>query len=87
MGGYNSLESLGYSHSTVNHSIQFITEDGVHTNKIEAIWGAIKRKYRHITNKKSELMASYLASYQFKKKFKNNKFCKYILTINEIYKH
>ena len=65
--GYNSLESLGYKHESVNHSIQFKTTEGVHTNKIEAIWGAIKRKFRYITNKTSELVSSYLAAYQLKK--------------------
>ena len=85
--GYNSLESLGYKHESVNHSIQFKTADGIHTNKIEEIWGAIKRKFRFITNKTSDLMNSYLSSYQFKKKFKNNRLSMYIQTINTIYRH
>ena len=86
-GGYNNLSSLGYHHDKVNHSIEFKTSDGVHTNRIEAIWGAIKRKFRYITNKKSELMGSYLAEYQFKKTFKINRLSKYISIINQIYLH
>ena len=85
--GYNNLNLLGYRHDTVNHSIEFRTSDGVHTNRIEAIWGAIKRKYRYITNKKSELMGSYLAGYQFKKTFINNRLSKYISIINQVYLH
>ena len=85
--GYNNLCNLYYSHETVNHSIEFKTQHGVHTNRIEAIWGAIKRKFRHITNKRPQLIGSYLAEYQFKRKFREKKFSAYIKTINEIYRH
>ena len=84
---YWNLSNLGYIHDSVNHSIEFKTADGVHTNRIEAIWGAIKRKFRYITNKKPDLMPSYLADYHFKKIFPNNAISIYIKTINDIYLH
>jgi len=33
---YQSLNAEGYIHSTVNHSIEFVSDKGVHTNTIES---------------------------------------------------
>ncbi|ESO11210.1 hypothetical protein HELRODRAFT_147750, partial [Helobdella robusta] len=32
---YNQLETLGYRHSTVNHSVEYKISEGIHTNTIE----------------------------------------------------
>jgi hypothetical protein len=41
---YNGLADMGmdYIHKTVNHSREFITNEGVHTNTIEGTWNGIK---------------------------------------------
>jgi transposase-like protein len=40
---YRDLESLGYAHRTVNHSIYFVEpETGAHTNTIESTWRSVK---------------------------------------------
>ena len=85
--GYKDLSLIGYQHEVVIHKNGFKRLDGVHTNRIEAIWGAVKRKYRHITNKRSELMGYYLSQYDFKRKFSTDTFKIYILTVNELYLH
>ena len=36
--GYINLEKYGYVHKTVNHSKEFVDEDGDNTNKIEGHW-------------------------------------------------
>jgi transposase-like protein len=42
-GAYRDLDSLGYTHCTVNHSIHFVNPDtGDHTNTIESTWRSIK---------------------------------------------
>ena len=40
---YSSLVSEGYVHNTVNHSIQFVCDNGTHTNNIESRWNAVKK--------------------------------------------
>lgn len=41
--GYSSIpESLGMEHRTVNHSVEFVSSDGTHTNSIEATWCGLK---------------------------------------------
>jgi len=40
---YHNLQSQGYTHQTVNHSIYFVDPDtGAHTNSIEATWCCVK---------------------------------------------
>jgi hypothetical protein len=40
---YRNLESQGFTHRTVNHSIHFVDPDtGAHTNTIESTWRAVK---------------------------------------------
>ena len=37
------LPEMNYGYECVNHSVEYVTEDGVHTNTIEGTWFAIKR--------------------------------------------
>jgi transposase-like protein len=42
-GAYHDLDSQGFTHRTVNHSIYFVDPDiGDHTNNIESMWRSIK---------------------------------------------
>ena len=36
--GYINLAKYGYEHKTVNHSVEFVNEEGYDTNKIEGQW-------------------------------------------------
>ena len=55
--GYINLEKYGYKHKTVNHSKEFVNEEGDNTNKIEGHWRQLKaslpthgrRKYHYST--------------------------------------
>ncbi len=50
--GYVNLVSHGYEHRTVNHSKEYVTEDGVHRYNIEGHWFHLKRSLpRHGTPK------------------------------------
>ena len=84
--GYRNIDSAGYFHEVVNHSIEFVSSEGVHTNRIESIWGACKRKLNPIRNKKPDLIQGYLSEYIFKKKFSENVFSETLNQIKLIYK-
>jgi len=40
---YSCLRDEGYLHETVNHSVEFVSETGAHTNGIESRWNAVKK--------------------------------------------
>jgi transposase-like protein len=42
-GAYRTLDRLGYSHTTVNHSRQDYVRGRAHTNTIEGFWSQLKR--------------------------------------------
>lgn len=73
--GYNDLNNLGYVHSTVNHSVNYVDpETGVNTQLIEATWSVAKRwlRRRGISNRCDLFL--YFIEYCFKRKYKNNVF-------------
>jgi len=42
---YRGLSELGYEHRTVNHSVEFVADDGTHTQAIESQWRALRRRF------------------------------------------
>lgn len=43
---YRTLSSLGFTHFRVNHSQNLVSDDGIHTNWIEGIFGCLKKLRR-----------------------------------------
>ena len=85
--GYNRLADLGFIHGKVIHKRRFVSNEGVHTNRIEATWGAFKRKYRNATNKSLDSLPGYISDFLFRRKYKNKELstlCKYIMVIYSI---
>jgi len=39
-----SLAGQGYTYETVNHSVEYVTADGVHMNQTENLWRDANRK-------------------------------------------
>ena len=70
---YSQITSLGLSHSTVNHSINFVDPiSGAHTQNIESTWSFVKNMLRKqgVMNTSSSLFQTYLPEYLWRRKFK-----------------
>ncbi|CAI6354921.1 unnamed protein product [Macrosiphum euphorbiae] len=64
---YDCLKDEGYTHLTVNHSIEFKNPDtGAHTNNVEGMWRHAKASMSQYCRKK-RFYAGYLAKYMFLK--------------------
>nr|XP_047133253.1 uncharacterized protein LOC124811524 [Hydra vulgaris] len=72
---YNNLSNLGYIHSTVNHTTNFVDpETGTTTNHIESFWCRMKRKLKFVIGSQGDMKwsrldeAVYREYYEFKNK-------------------
>ena len=80
---YHSLNAEGYIHSTVNHSTEFVTDKGLHTNNIESHWNAVKKSLPRYGTTKT-LYSSYFAEYCIRRKFLDNVQDKFVETLRLI---
>jgi len=65
---YNCLETEGFKHLTVNHSLHFKDPDtGTHTNAIESSWRAAKIITTSSSRQKAHIPGN-LAKYMFKER-------------------
>lgn len=72
-GAYTSLGEDGYIHLTVNHSISFVSENGVHTQLIESAWSQIKSALKLKRGTTKEHLSGYLDLYSFLCEAKHHK--------------
>lgn len=79
-GGISTLSDR-FKHSWVNHRIEFVNSNDptVHTQSIEATWGAIKRSMHHLSGTSVELFPTYLFQYMFRRFHNNEKIFQHIL--------
>ncbi|XP_071577543.1 uncharacterized protein [Temnothorax nylanderi] len=64
---YNCLNSEGFQHLTVNHSVNFVDPDtGAHTQHIERVWREVRANIPRYGTRTHHL-AGYLAEYLFKR--------------------
>ncbi|CAG7816161.1 unnamed protein product [Allacma fusca] len=74
--GYAGLEQAGFTHQTVNHSLNFVNpETGVHTQAIEAAWSRVKKFLRRkdVMTVPEDRKASYLDEYMWRQFYENKK--------------
>jgi hypothetical protein len=56
-----------YNHGTVNHTIEFVTDDGVHTNTAECLWLLIKQRIAFMHDRPTEeSLVSHLDEYCYR---------------------
>ncbi|KAF0986518.1 hypothetical protein HZS_588 [Henneguya salminicola] len=65
---YDCLTENGYKHEKVNHSKEFVSVEGIHTNQIESRWHALKL-FLPRTGTQKHIYDGYFAEYIFSKKY------------------
>jgi len=85
---YSTLVSEGYIHATVNHSVEFKSESGTHTNNIESRWNAVKKSFPRFGTRK-DFYNSYFAEYCIRRKFldgASDKFLQFLNLVGRVYR-
>ena len=72
-----------FEHETVNHTIEFISPKGVHTQNIKNTWCVLKKFLRKAgySHGKEEHLIQYLAEFLYKKNLTET--CNYLRYIRE----
>ena len=65
--GYNNLPRVGYPHATVNHSREFVTAQGVHTQGIEGTWGVVKSWMRRRSARQRVTLEGHIHEWTFRR--------------------
>jgi transposase-like protein len=67
--GYNNLSSLGFHHSVVNHSVNFVDpiDSEVHTQNVENLWRCLRRFLHGRSNYSRHQLLRYIDEYAFRK--------------------
>lgn len=85
---YNSLDKEGFTHLTVNHSVNFVDPNsGAHTNTIESTWSALKKSLLSNGTQKT-LYDIYFSKYCIKKLYLNDStdpFTRFLEIITKVY--
>ena len=77
-----------FGHDAVNHQLHFVdpNDPDVHTQTIEATWGAIKRQLRTLHGTSVNYFESYLMQYMFRRTFQHRHiFVNYVFWIRHYF--
>ena len=64
-GAYTGLTEEGFNHLTVNHSINYVNENEIHTQLIESVWSQIKSSLKNKRGTTKGNLQGYLDFYSF----------------------
>ena len=82
---YDCLKDEGYTHVTVNHSLNFVDPDtGAHTQRIENTWWGVKRSMSR-TGTSKDLFESYLQEWLWRRHYGDDPFGNIIKHIADLY--
>lgn len=88
---YKSLDEHGYQHLAVNHSLGFISAEGVHTQLIEGLWSQVKSILKIRRGTQASYLPGYLDLYSFRSLAKHSSktpfrlFLDAVIRINKVY--
>lgn len=68
---YRHLSSLPNvsRHETVNHSVEFVSPTGVHTQNIESYWNRVKTKFKRMKGCHEHQLPSYLDEFMYRERY------------------
>lgn len=72
---YRGLQNIGFAHRTVNHSVNFVADDGTHTQLIESLWSQVKPYLSMKRGTRQEDLPGYLDLFSFIKDLQYNNIC------------
>ena len=55
------------SHATVNHSFEFVSSSGIHTQNVESYWNRVKTKLKCMKGCHEQQLPSYLDEFMYRK--------------------
>lgn len=61
--------NLNLSHHVVNHSIGFVSNEGIHTNNIECFWSHLKTSMRKENGVKRVNIDDWISQYTFRRRY------------------
>ena len=61
-------------HETVNHSMEFVSPTGIHTQNIESYWNRVKTKIKRMKGCHEHQLASYLDEYMYRERYGKTSF-------------
>ena len=67
---YKNLSSLSHvaSHSTVNHSVEFVAPSGTHTQNIESYWNRVKMRIKRMKGCREIEISGYLDQFMWRER-------------------
>lgn len=66
---YDTLSDEGYAHLSVNHSVEFKSDDGCCTNAIEGLWGLAKLRLKKMKGVLPSKIPMYLDEFMYRFKY------------------
>ena len=79
-GGIKQMQQK-FDHRFINHKLFFVDPNDrqIHTQGIEATWGALKTSMRHLCGTNRDLFPTYLFQYAFRRRHDNTKIFQHLL--------
>jgi hypothetical protein len=62
---YSTLTREGFEHLTVNHSVHYVSDEGVHTQLVESLWSQVKSVLKIKRGTQVQHLAGYLDYHSF----------------------
>lgn len=83
--GIAAIPGQGYTHSTVNHSQNFVNPvNGAHTQTIERTWRAAKERNKRQNGTHRQMIDSYMCEFMWRRRVQNNNADVFDTILNDI---